>query len=135
MLWHMEENCSTTYLRCLSLTPGKRLSAKKSPALPLLEKKHRIVELSWTWPWSARCTGRSKLYEHISDLVFPICAHAAQPDFCGCNLNKLGGKMYLYLLALYQLKQRLQTGCLGVCLCVCILVCLFDFLVFMCFPL
>ena len=88
----MEENCSSTYLRCLSLAPGKRLSAKKSPALPLLEKKHRVVELSWTWPWSARCTGPSKLYVHISDLVYCTCAYAAQPEFCGCNLNKLEGQ-------------------------------------------
>ena len=63
----MEENCSSTYLRCLSLAPGKRLSAKKSPALPFLEKKHRIVKLS-------------------------ICVPVAQPDFCGCNLNKFEGK-------------------------------------------
>ena len=89
---HMEDNCSSTYLRCLSLAPGKRLSAKKSPALPLLEKKHRVVELSWTWPWSARCTGPSKLYVHISDLVYCTCAYAAQPEFCGCNLNKLEGQ-------------------------------------------
>ena len=88
----MEENCSSTYLRCLSLAPGKRLSAKKSPALPLLEKKHRVVELSWTWPWSARCTGRSKLYVHIVYYVFSLCAYAAQPEFCGCNLNKLEGQ-------------------------------------------
>merc|ERR1711879_114870 len=78
--------------RCLSLAPGKRLSAKKSPALPLLEKKHRVVELSWTWPWSARCTGRSKLYVHIVYYVFSLCAYAAQPEFCGCNLNKLEGQ-------------------------------------------
>merc|ERR1712180_242581 len=67
--------------QCLSLAPGKRLSAKKSPALPLLEKKHRVVELSWTWPWSARCTGRSKLYVHIVYYVFSLCAYAAQPEF------------------------------------------------------
>ena len=92
MLWHMEENCSSTYLRCLSLAPGKHLSAAKSPALPLLEKKHRVVELSWTWPWSARCTGRSKLYVHIVYYVFSLCAYTAQPEFCGCNLNKLEGQ-------------------------------------------
>merc|ERR1712211_56287 len=78
--------------RCLSLAPGKRLSAKKSPALPLLEKKHRVVELSCTWPWSARCIGRSKLYVHIVYYVFSLCAYAAQPEFCGCNLNKLEGQ-------------------------------------------
>merc|ERR1739840_15704 len=75
--------------RCLLLAPGRSSATKKSPALPLLKKKHRR-KLSWPCARSARCTVRSKLYVHI--VLFALCAYAALPEFCGCNLNKLEGR-------------------------------------------
>merc|ERR1711874_883202 len=57
--------------RCLLLAPGRSFPAtKKSPALPLLKKKHRR-KLSWPCARSARCTVRSKLYVHIVLILCP----------------------------------------------------------------
>merc|ERR1739840_82293 len=50
--------------RCLLLAPDRNPATKKSPALPLLKKKH-CRKLSWTCAPSARCTVSSKLYVHI----------------------------------------------------------------------
>merc|ERR1712105_550318 len=75
--------------RCLLLAPGRSPATKKSPALPLLKKKY-CRKMSWPCVRSARCTVRSKLYVHI--VLFALCAYAALPEFCGCNLNKLEGQ-------------------------------------------
>ena len=88
------------FTRCLLLAPGRSPATKKSPALPLLKKKHRR-KLSWTCARSARCTVRSKLYVHIIIVLFALCAYVALPEFCGCNLNKLEGQKFLYLLAVH----------------------------------
>ena len=85
--------------RCLLLAPGRSPATKKSPALPLLKKKYRR-KMSWPCVRSARCTVRSKLYVHI--VLFALCAYAALPEFCGCNLNKLEGQNFLYLLAVHN---------------------------------
>ena len=87
------------FTRCLLLAPGRSPATKKSPALPLLKKKHRR-KLSWPCARSARCTVRSKLYVHI--VLLALCAYAALPEFCGCNLNKLEGQNFLYLLAVHN---------------------------------
>ena len=51
-------------IRCLLLAPDRNPATKKSPAPPLLKKKH-CRKLSWTCAPSARCTVSSKLYVHI----------------------------------------------------------------------
>merc|ERR1719397_1212366 len=55
--------------RCLLLEPGRSPATKKSPAPPLLRKKHRASKLSWPCARSARCTVHSKQHVHIIVLI------------------------------------------------------------------
>merc|ERR1711964_95672 len=78
--------------RCLLLEPGRSPATKKSPAPPLLRKKHRRVkvELALRVVCPLHSAQQAACAHHSSYCV--LCAYAALPEFCGCNLNKLEGQ-------------------------------------------
>ena len=47
-----------------------------------------------------------------SSYYLPLCGYAALPEFCGCYLNKLEDKNFLYLLAVHNkfFKSAIKWG-------------------------
>ena len=87
--------------RCLLLEPGRSPATKKSPAPPLLRKKHRASKLSWPCARSARCTVRSKQHVHIIVLIvyyvhMQLCLNSVAAIWINWR-----AKTYLYLLAVH----------------------------------
>merc|ERR1719180_616448 len=89
--------------RCLLLEPGRSPATKKSPALPLLKKKHcrDKVELALPMVCPLHNAQQAACAHHSSYCV--LCAYAALPESCGCNLNKLEGQnLFVFIGCAHQ---------------------------------
>merc|ERR1719234_2714978 len=96
--------------RCLLLAPGRSPATKKFPALPLLKKKHRRVkvELALQTVCPLHSAQQAACAHHSSNCV--LCAYAALPESCGCNLNKLEGQNLFVFIGCVHINELFKSA-------------------------